>query len=78
MTISEGKANSLIKSLAQTRPDKDSDSNPDPVNPNGNVASVDVEVNVLGENTYADVETSVLAVEDALSTVNVLIDAGLA
>ena len=61
-----------------TKPDKDADSKPAPADPDGNVATVDIDVQVIGENTYADVETSVLAVEDTLSTVNTLITAGLA
>jgi hypothetical protein len=78
VSVSEGKVNSLIKSLTMTKPDKDANSWPDPVDPDGNVATVDVDVHVVGENTYAEVESSVLAVEDTLSTVNALITAGLA
>jgi hypothetical protein len=78
LNVSEGKANSLIASVTKTPPDKANKQPPDPVDPDGNVAMVDVDVQVVGENTFASVDTSVLAVEDALSTVNTLITAGLA
>jgi hypothetical protein len=78
LNVSEGKAKALIASLTKTPPDKASKQLPDPVDPDGNVATVDVDVQVVGDNTFASVDTSVLAVEDALSTVNALITAGLA
>ncbi|UEM24584.1 hypothetical protein JL100_030695 (plasmid) [Skermanella mucosa] len=51
---------------------------PDPVDLDGNVAKVQIDVLVEGENTYADVGTSVLTVEDTLSTVNASITTGIA
>lgn len=44
----------------------------------GNVATFDVDVQVKGENTYADVATSVLAVEDRLSFVTAVADLAVA
>lgn len=76
--VTEGKANALIKELARIKPENVDRTKPAPVDPDGNVATVDVDVHVIGENTYATVDTSVLAVEDTLSTVNALITAGLA
>jgi len=74
LKVSEGKA----ISLNSTPSDKAVNQPFDPIDPDGNVATVDVDVQVLGDNTYASVDTSVLAVEDTLSTVNALITAGLA
>jgi hypothetical protein len=50
----------------------------DGVDIDGNVAMVQADALVEGENTYASVDTSVLAVEDTLSTVNVSITTGIA
>jgi hypothetical protein len=50
----------------------------DDVDIDGNVAMVQADALVEGENTYASVDTSVLAVEDTLSTVNVSITTGIA
>jgi hypothetical protein len=74
LNVSQGKANSLTS----TPSDKAGNQPFDPIDPDGNVATVDVDVQVVGENTFASVDTSVLAVEDTLSTVNTLITAGLA
>jgi hypothetical protein len=74
LNVSQGKANSLTSTLS----DKAGNQPFDPIDPDGNVATVDVDVQVVGENTFASVDTSVLAVEDTLSTVNTLITAGLA
>jgi hypothetical protein len=50
----------------------------DGVDIDGNVAMVQVDALVEGENTYVSVDTSVLAVEDTLSTVNASITGGIA
>jgi hypothetical protein len=74
LNVLEGKA----YSLTSTPPDKASNQHFDPPDLDGNVAMVDMDVQVVGDDTYASVDTSVLAVEDTLSTVNALITAGLA
>jgi hypothetical protein len=50
---------------------------PNLVDIDGNVAMMQANVLIEGEDTYASVDTSLLAVEDTLSTVNAWITAGI-
>jgi hypothetical protein len=73
----EGGTQAKAQSVSKTRHKAGDQADPD-FDISGNIALMDGDVLVEGENTYAGIESSVLTVEDTLSTVSASITAGIA